>query len=156
MLDFDVIRPAEAEDEEMINEFFSVMGGESRGFFNRGDGNRRGFLSYIKDKPDSVRYWIGIIDGKMAGMVFLWDLNTSIPWMGIAVREEYKGQHLGRRLVAFVQDYVRKLGKGGIQLTTHVPNIRGQGLYEAMGFEKIGTHGASGEFYYIYRFRDKD
>jgi len=94
------------------------------------------------------------LDGKMAGYVFLWDLHTSIPWLGIAVREDLKGKRLGRRLIAHAQSYVRDMGKGGIQLTTHLANIRGQVLYETMGFQRVGIHGASGEFYYLWRFED--
>ena len=93
-------------------------------------------------------------DGRMIGLVFLWDMNTSVPWLGIGVREDMRGKHIGRKLIAFAQDYVRKLGKGGIQLTTHIANLRGQTLYEAMGFQKMGTYGPTGEFYSIFRYMD--
>lgn len=148
------IRPIIAGDEGSINEFFDVMSGESRALFNRHGGNQAGVLKFCEEQDTHTRrYWMAEDEnGRMAGLIFLWDLHTGIPWLGIAVREDLKGRHLGRRLIAFAQDYARENGKGGIQLTTHVANLRGQTLYEAMGFRKLGTHGASGEFYYLFRF----
>lgn len=148
------IRPIVAGDEGAINEFFDAMGGESRALFNRHGGNQAGVLNFCREQnTDRCRYWMAEeTDGRMAGLIFLWDLHTGVPWLGIAVREDLRGQQLGRKLIAFAQDYARENGKGGIQLTTHVANLRGQSLYETMGFRKLGTHGASGEFYYLFRF----
>ena len=150
------IRPIVPGDEDRINDFFAVMGGESRAFFNRGRGNQNGTLQFCKEQDTCHRrYWMAETDaGLMVGLVFLWDLHTSIPWLGIAVREDWKGQHLGRRLISYAQDYVRAEGKGGIQLTTHTANLRGQVLYETMGFQRIGIHGSSGEWYYLFRYTE--
>ena len=149
-----IIRPIIAGDEGAVNDFFDAMGGESRALFNRHGGNQAGVLDFCeKQNTDRRRYWMAEDeDGHMAGLVFLWDLHTGIPWLGIAVREDLKGQHLGRKLIAFAQDYARENGKGGIQLTTHLANLRGQVLYETMGFRRIGMHGSSGEWYYLFRF----
>jgi len=148
------IRPIIAGDEGAINEFFDAMGGESRALFNRHGGNQAWLLRFCEDQDvHTRRYWMAEDEnGRMAGVVFLWDLHTGIPWLGIAVREDLKGQHLGRKLIAFAQDYARETGKGGIQLTTHPANLRGQSLYEAMGFRRLGVYGASGEWYYLFRF----
>jgi len=147
------IRPIVPGDEGLIEEFFASMGGESRALFNRNDWNRTTVLQFCKEqKVGYHRYWMAEYEGKMAGMVFLWDLQTSIPWLGIGVRDDLHGKHLGSRLIAFVQDYVKKEGKGGIQLTTHLANVRGQALYEKMGFELIGFSGQHNEWYYLFRF----
>lgn len=148
------IRLMTQDDEQALNEFFDVMGGESRALFNHHDWNRQTALKYLREPSDSERYWIAEDDGVMTGLLFLWDLDTSIPWLGIAVREEMRGRHLGRELIAFAQRYALENGKGGIQLTTHTANLRGQILYEAMGFRKIGLHIGSGEFYYLFRFKN--
>ena len=153
MLENITIRPIVSGDEDMINEFFAVMGPESTAFFNRGRGNQNGTLKFCREQNTDRRiYWMAELDGKMAGLVFLWDLHTSIPWLGIAVREELKGRRLGRKLIQFAQDYALANGKGGIQLTTSLANIRGQCLYEAMGFRRLGMHGESGEWYYLFRY----
>ena len=97
-------------------------------------------------------FWMAEQDNKMVGLVFFKEWNTSIPWLGIAVREDCKGQGLGPTLIRFAQDYALQAGKGGIQLITHAANLRGQLLYESMGFERIGVHGKSGEWYYLFRY----
>ncbi len=149
------IRPVTEGDLDRIEEFFSAMGAESRAFFNRNGWNHDTAVAYCK-KPDPVfRYFLAEADGLVAGIVFLWGMNTSIPWLGIAVRDGMQGKHVGRQLIAFAQKYAREQGKGGIQLTTHVANLRGQALYEAMGFQLIGIHGASNEFYYLFRYTDE-
>jgi len=149
------IRPIVPGDEEQINALFACMGADSRAFFNRHNGNQDAALDFCrKQDTDRRRYWMAVLDGQMAGMVFLWDLHTSIPCLGIAVREDLRGKHLGRQLIAYVQEYVRSHGMGGIQLTTHPANLRGQSLYETMGFKRIGTYGASGEWFYLFRFTD--
>ena len=87
----------------------------------------------------------------MIGYVFLYEASSSVPWLGIAVHEAYKGLGLGRRLIAHAVGRARSLGKGGVLLTTHVANLRGQSLYSRMGFERMGIH-TSGEVLYLLRF----
>lgn len=65
--------------------------------------------------------------------------------------DDYKGKNLGRKLMKKAEDYAISMNKGGILLTTHVANLRGQGLYERMGYEKMGMH-KSGEILYLLRF----
>ena len=59
-----------------------------------------------------------------------------------------KGKHLGRRLMDTARQYAESKAAGGIMLTTAQTNFRGQGLYEHMGYEKLGVH-HSGEFLYL-------
>lgn len=153
-LDF-TIRPVTSEDETLIDDFFAVMSGESRAFFNRHDENHKSAVNFCRNPEEDCQYFLAESEGIMIGLVFLWDLNTTIPWLGIAVRENMKGKHIGRKLIAFAQDYARKHGKGGIQLTTHIANLRGQSLYETMGFRRMGIYGPSGEFYYLFRYTDE-
>ena len=147
------IRPIVPGDEDLINAFFACMGGDSRALFNRHNGNQNAALDFCRKQDTRYRqYWMAVLDGQMAGMVFLWDLHTSIPCLGIAVREDLRGKHLGRQLIAYAQEYVHSHGMGGIQLTTHPANLRGQSLYETMGFRRIGTFGTTGEWFYLFRF----
>ena len=146
------------KDRELVVEFFQQMGGESRGFFNRADGNKNDALSYFDkngDEPNAIRFLSSIRDenGKeiMTGYVFAWDMNTGVPTLGIAVREEYKGRGLGRLLIKHLTDYLKEHNYGGVMLTTSFANVRGQSLYTRMGFEHIGTH-VSGEMLYILKF----
>ena len=147
-------RPVTADDEAMIGEFFDAMGGESRALFNRRDYNRNGVLKYCRRGDPTRRYFIAELDGQMAGYVFFLSFDTSIPELGLALRDDLQGQHLGRELVAFALDEAKRCGKGGLLLTTHVANLRGQALYEAMGFVCMGQCKNGTELFYLYRYRD--
>ena len=148
------IREAKTGDEALINEFFDAMGGESRAMFNRRDFNRRGVLKFCA-KPDKTRrYWLAIYGEIMIGYVFFLDFNSSIPALGIAIRDEYRGMHLGRGLIEFAKDRIKESGKGGMQLTTHLANIRAQALYEAEGFTCMGQCKNGSELFYLFRFYD--
>ena len=146
-----IIRPFNSEDRALVSAFFDQMGGETRAFFNRGDGNRRTAMKFFEGGQDNTARFLAEACGRMVGYVFLWDMDRSVPWLGIAVAEDWKGRHLGRRLLEHAHAYARAHGKGGVLLTTGFANVRGQGLYERMGYEHIGTH-TIGEKLYIRRF----
>ena len=74
----------------------------------------------------------------------------------IAVATNFKGKGIGYALMKFAEEYAASHGKGGLTLITHVVNLRGQALYAKCGFERIGIHGATGQIFYIQRFRDPD
>ena len=145
------IRRFEPADLILVGEFFDQMGGESRAFFNRGSWNQKDALGYFEGKDRDVVRWMAVDQGRMVGYVFLWDLKKGVPWLGIAVSEDYKGRHLGRSLMQTAREYALSQGKGGILLTTHIANLRGQGLYERCGYERMGIH-TSGEILYMLRF----
>lgn len=145
-------RPMESADAFAVERFFDAMGGESRALFNRRDYNRRGALKHCQRPDPTRRYFIAEVEGEMVGYVFFLDFNTSIPQLGLAVRDDLQGRGLGRALVSFAIDEVGRCGKGGIQLTTHVANLRAQTLYEAMGFTLVGPTKNGTEFFYLYRF----
>ena len=150
------IRPFDKlRDAQRIGEFFDQMGGESRAFFNRGGFNGNTAMDFFAPE-NAGRYknhvfFMALDNDRMAGYYFLWDLDKSVPWLGIAVAEDWKGRHLGRALMAHAEAFAREHGKGGILLTTHTANLRGQALYEHSGYERLGMH-TSGEFLYLKRF----
>ncbi len=146
------IRCFEQNDRLLVEAFFQQMGGESRAFFDRADGNSGNALGFFDGKDTHVIRWMALYEGRMVGYVFLWDLDKMIPWLGIGVAEDLKGKHLGRQLMQTASDYVKTQGMGGILLTTHVANLRGQGLYERCGYERMGMH-SSGETLYLLRFK---
>ena len=157
--DFSVtIRPMTAADRQLAEDFFAQMGGESRAFFNRNDGNYRGLMNCFETPNPARRDFAAVIptpDGgeRMIGLVFLWALDTMPPWLGIAVAEDFKGKHLGRKLMAYAENYCHRLGKGGIFLTTAVANIRGQGLYTRSGYTRLGMY-HDGEILFFRNFPD--
>ena len=149
------IRAATIEDVEIVNEFFDAMGGEARSLFNRTDYQRKWTLKYCKSQDPTQRYWLAVLDGKMVGYVFFHYWNTTIPSLGIAVRDDLQGMHLGSRLMDFAIDEVKHAGKGGIRLTTHIANLRGQMLYEKKGFRCMGQYTNGLEVFYLLWFEDE-
>ncbi len=150
-----IIRRFRQNDAEMVQEFFDSMGEESRSFFNVGRGNEIRTMGFFRGERSDHIFWAATAEtgsGElMAGLVFIWDIDKKIPWLGVAVRDDWQGRHIGRRLIDTVKDYASDRGYGGILLRTAATNLRGQKLYEHCGFEKLGTH-SSGELLYLYRF----
>lgn len=158
LLDNVVLRPMTAGDVGIVNEFFDAMGPESRAIFNRADYQRKWALRFCTNpnaKPVR-RYWLAEHEGRMAGFVFFFDWNTGIPGLGIGVRDDLKGLHLGSRLMDLAIGEARHAGKGGIRLTTHVANLRGQMLYEKKGFKCMGQASSALEVFYLLCFEDED
>ena len=145
------IRPFEKSDISKIEAFFDQMGAETRKFFNTNDVNRNFALKFVTEKNKSIIRWLAEDDGVMVGYVFLWDIDTTLPWLGIAVHDHYKGKGLGKRLIAHAHEWATANNKGGVILITAESNERGQRLYESMGYEFHGIH-PSGERLYIKRF----
>lgn len=146
-----LIREFQESDISMIEEFFDQMGTETIRFFNTNDVNRKFALKFINEKNRSIIRWLAEENKVMVGYVFLWDIDTTLPWLGIAVRDEYKGQGLGKKLIDHAHDWAEANGKGGVILITAQDNQRGQKLYESMGYQNYGVH-PSGELLYIKRF----
>ena len=139
------------DDKELVTEFFNQMVGESKAFFNRSNGNFINAMRFFNGEAPNTHYFLAEDGGVMIGYVFLWDMHKSVPWLGIAVREGYKGIGLGKKLMLHAENHARGNNKGGILLTTHVANLRGQSLYSGSGYERIGMH-TSGEVLYLLRF----
>ena len=103
------------------------------------------------EKPRRI-YWVAVTDTsdgeEIVGLVFLFDIDTKIPWLGIGVAEKWTGRHLGRRLMTVAKEWAESVGAGGIMLTTDPENIKGQRLYERMGYTRIGNY-TNGEFLYL-------
>ena len=137
-------------DEKIIGEFFDAMGAESRSLFNRRDFNRRGILKFCARPDPNRRYVIALIDGAMAGYFFFLDWNTSIPELGIAVRDDLRSMGLGTHLLSLAKQSAVDAGKGGLQLTTHVANLRAQTLYETAGFVNKGVCKNGSELFYLW------
>ena len=147
------LREARNGDEVLLHEFFDQMGGETRAVFNRGEYTRRGVLKFCA-KEDSTRiYWLLEDEGKLLGYVFFLDWDTKIPTLGVAVRDELRGQKLGRALCEAAIEEAKTCSKGGILLTTHTANIRAQTLYESLGFRCMGIARNCTELLYLLNFK---
>lgn len=152
------IRELLPRDLPMVLAFFDQMAGDTRAMFNRGDVNRLRVIEHLqRTQSDNEVHFAAVVpseDGNgelMVGYVFLWDIDRKLPWLGIAVREDWKGHHLGRRLIAHLDAWAEPKGYGGLMLTSVPANIRAHALYERMGFSYYGVYPDS-EFLYIKRY----
>ena len=148
-----VLREVSANDEKIIGEFFDAMGAESRSLFNRRDFNRRGVLKFCARPDENRKYVLALLDGKMAGYYFFLDWKTGIPELGLAVRDDLRGMGIGTYLLSLAKDEASNAGKGGLQLTTHVANLRAQTLYESAGFVNKGLCKNGSELFYLWSIR---
>ena len=152
-----LIRELRADDLPLLLEFFDQMAGDTRAMFNRNDVNRLRVIEHFNKGMNDGQVYFGAIAKspdnveKLVGYVFAWDVNTCLPWLGIAVREDWKGHHLGRRLLMHLDQWALQNKMGGLMLTSVPANIRAHSLYERMGFQYYGVH-PSGEFLYIKRY----
>jgi len=142
------IRESEPGDGELLADYFRLLSEETRGFFPGypfTDEEALRIAQEESDHPNFKRYLaIAEIDGngggkpRAVGTVWFWSWNRAIPWLGISIADDHQGKGLGKRMMAHAIVQARESGKGGILLTTHVSNYRGQALYARCGFEKIG------------------
>ena len=151
-----VIRPLVPADKALMEEFFDSMGGESRAMFNRNGYNSKTAYKYCDEPIPTQRFWVAEYEGKIAGYVFFYNYGSMIPELGIAVRDDLKGLHLGSRLMDYAIDHAKGAGKGGIRLTTLTANVRGQMLYERKGFKRLGLYTNLIELFYLLSFEDKN
>jgi ribosomal protein S18 acetylase RimI-like enzyme len=155
-----IIRQMTPADGDLFVEFYAALSAESLFFFTPHDPHPvklRELVAGIAFELNVRRFaatTLGDDGEEMAGYVFLWDLDTNIPWLGICVRDSYKGTGLGTRLMRYAEKFCRQYGKGGILLTTHQENAKAQGLYHKVGYETLGTD-SRGEFLMILRLKDE-
>ena len=145
------IRKFEPQDLPIIHAFFDQMGPETVGLFNGDNLNRDFAVKFVNEKNKSIVRWLAEEDKVMIGYIFLWDIDTLLPWLGVAVSDDRKGQGIGKELVEYASNWAQENGKGGLLLTTATHNHRAQRLYLSIGFEKYGIH-PCGELLYIKRF----
>lgn len=150
-----VVRELVRGDLSCISHFFDNLDGEGKAFFNQCEKNRLRIFKHLTQQEDDFEVHFGVFDKnettKMVAYFALLEINTMLPWIGLAVDEKYRGQHLGELILDYAESYVKKLGCGGLMLTTAAANIRGQNLYSKQGFVNCGFH-VSREYLFLKRF----
>ena len=125
-------------DKDRVKEFFSSLGSEAVLFFNANKKNERQMNKYFSGKTQYFIPFMAEMNGKMAGLMFLYRLNRSIPWLSICVTDEFQRKGIGKKLMAYAEKYAIENQKGGILLTTHIANTKAQSLYLKSGYEQLG------------------
>lgn len=145
------IRPMKQTDEAAVRRFYDTLSETSTAFFNVNHGNERRTLEFFENGKPDHRFFVIDAGEELAGIAFIWDIHTRIPWFGIAVHDDFQHMGLGTALLGAVLAACREQNCGGVLLRTAVANLPAQRLYEKNGFERIGTH-PSGELLYLKRF----
>lgn len=58
----------------------------------------------------------------------------------VTVLSDYRGQHLGRKLMEHLMSEAKRLGVQHLHLTSNPKRVAANGLYEALGFKKYDTN----------------
>ena len=152
------IRELVRNDLQCVSSFFDNLDGEGKAFFNQNERNRLRAFKHLTQQEKDFEIHFGVFNKeeitKMVAYFALLEVNTTLPWVGLAVDEKYRGQHLGEMILEFAECYVKNLGCGGLILTTAAANIRGQNLYSRRGFVNYGFH-VSREYFFLKRFELK-
>jgi ribosomal protein S18 acetylase RimI-like enzyme len=152
-----LIRPMTSQDVPLFLDFYDSLSEDTLFFFRphpRDHAYLGNLITSIPTEANTHRFLAyQVVNDRqvMVGYVFLWDMHLQIPWFGICVRDGFQGQGLGELMMWFAIDYAKLHDKGGILLTTHQHNLRGQRLYRKHGFETLGIS-PEDEFLMILRF----
>ena len=146
-----VFREMGPGDRAGMEAFYRGLGDVSASFFNVNGGNERRTMDFFGPSPrPHHEYYVADCGGTVAGHLFIWDTDTRVPWLGLAVRDDFQNKGVGGFLLTSLFALLRGRGYGGLLLRTAATNIPAQRLYEKNGFERLGTH-PSGELLYIKR-----
>lgn len=76
--------------------------------------------------------------GQVIGFLVLMDIAGEIHINNIAVREDYRRQGLGEKLLTYGMNSYNKEDLFGYTLEVREDNVQAIGLYEKLGFVKVG------------------
>ncbi len=147
-----VFRRMRPGDEAQMLAFYRRLGAQGDAYFNLNGGNERRTMDFFGPAPrPGHAYFVALKDDEVVGHLFIWARETAVPWLGIAVREDFRGKVVAGFMLTRLFSLLSARGYGGILLRTAASNTAAQRLYEKHGFLRLGTH-PSGEYLYLKRF----
>jgi ribosomal-protein-alanine N-acetyltransferase len=112
-----------------------VMEIETRSFKNPW---KKSYFEYDLKRKGGFLY-VAQEKGEILGYVDAWLLGDELHLANIAVKEEYRRQGIGTKLLKKVIDLGRKYGASYILLEVRLTNTSAQKFYEKLGFEVYYT-----------------
>lgn len=85
-----------------------------------------------------ARYWIALVDGKVAGYGGLWQVCGDGQITNIAVRPAYRRKGLGRQIVGQMCIFGEQYGLFQLSLEVRESNVPALALYTSCGFVQVG------------------
>ena len=145
------VRKMQMCDREKVADFYASMGERSARFFNVNQGNEKRTMEFFENGKKDHIFYVAFDGDELVALAFIWDIDRTVPWFGIAVRDSAQGKGVGTAFMKEIFADILSAGYAGFLLRTATDNIPAQRLYEKCGFERLGTH-PSGEYLYIKRF----
>lgn len=145
------IRRMEQRDKENIIDFYASMKEKSARFFNVNHGNEKRTMEFFENGKKDHVFYVAYEGDELVALAFIWDIDRTVPWFGIAVRDSEQGKGVGTAFIKEIFADIASEGYAGLLLRTATDNISAQYLYEKCGFERLGVHPSS-EYLYLKRF----
>lgn len=145
------VRRMQPCDREKVIGFYASMGERSAHFFNVNRGNEKRTMEFFENGKKDHIFYTAFEEDELVALAFIWDVDRTVPWFGIAVRDSAQGKGVGTAFLREIFTELLKNGYAGLLLRTATDNIPAQRLYEKCGFERLGVH-PSGEYLYLKRF----
>lgn len=145
------VRKMQTGDKEKVAGFYASMGEQSARFFNANHGNEKRTMAFFENGKKDHVFYVAFEGEELIALAFIWDIDRTVPWFGIAVRDSAQGKGVGTAFLKEIFADILSAGYAGLLLRTAQENIPAQGLYEKCGFERLGVH-PSGEYLYLKRF----
>lgn len=98
----------------------------------------RGNFEFEIESHGASALTVALSRNKVVGYSVTWFLENGVHLANIAVREDCRGQGIGRALVEEVMDRARMEGAGSISLEVRESNVEARKLYETLGFRAVG------------------
>jgi GNAT superfamily N-acetyltransferase len=92
-------------------------------------------LQYVLEETS----WVSEVEGQVTGFLCAHEMDRDLHIEELAVRHEYQGHGIGRRLLQTVVEYARRNGFRSVTLTTFREVLWNEPFYRSMGFEIIAA-----------------
>jgi GNAT superfamily N-acetyltransferase len=135
-----LVRPARLEDADTLVDFNLRMAQETEHLKLDRDTLAAGVRAAIAD-PAKARYFVGEIDGRLAGMLMLtleWSdwRNGEIWWIqSVYVHSDFRRMGVFKSIYRHVEDLARKSNAVGLRLYVVHENKTAQETYRQLGME---------------------
>jgi len=130
-----LIRKLNKTDTEKFYEFFTALSERTKYFFHPHPFDRETAEKLCNERDKNIVRFVVIIDEKIVGYGFLWDLDKDFPSLGICIRDGFQGKGIGKGLMEYLINFAKKKDKKGLVLTVYEDNEHALCLYKKYGFE---------------------
>jgi L-amino acid N-acyltransferase YncA len=108
------IRKLSKKDTEKFYEFFNSLSDKTKYFFHPHPFDRETAEKLCNERDKNTVRFVAIINKKIAGYGFLWNLNNDFPSLGICISDNYQGKGIGKGLMEYLIDFAKKKNKRGL------------------------------------------